>query len=142
MNHCEKCGKSLLREWYFCPNCGKRTSLKFEEQPDETSGMVSPGEPPRAERSGRYGHAVRRQVLDILVKKAIAGTDVQSEFDSVMKINCITDADLKGEVDKRRGLSEDGKDRKSNKEIKNTRDNPWHLPPQQEESNGGDDCQT
>lgn len=49
-----------------CPNCGKRTSLQFEEQPDETSGMVSPGEPPRAEKSGRYGHAVRRQVLDIL----------------------------------------------------------------------------
>ena len=101
MPGCEKCGRTLLNEWYFCPNCGKRTELVAENN-DEPLWSKPKVTKPSFDPAGAYGKAVRDQVFEVIVRQALAGAPWRQICAGPIEVNNIDPDDIQAEVDRRR----------------------------------------
>ncbi len=110
MSGCGKCGKSLLSEWYFCPNCGKRTNLTAEESTEKRA----PKKPqPSIPTTGTYGQGVRSQVFEVIVRQGMAGAPWRQICAGPMQVNNIPAEAIQEEITRRQELLKKGKDPKS-----------------------------
>ncbi len=124
---CKNCKKQLQPDWFFCPGCGSpvhetsvmgdylRSADKIDDSPgqpenqaDTVAGLIrniftnsSKEKAPVDE--GKYGAGVRAQVLEVVVRQAIAGAPWQEICRGPMQVNSITIEEVEEEVQKRKG---------------------------------------
>ena len=129
MLQCKKCNQSLDNSWFFCPQCGERAntfeykfdfSMESQSKSQSQSQLQSSSQPPspsqqesKDERTrsasspevnrGAYGSGVRAQVLDLIVRQALAGANWRELFASPLRVNCIAPEEIEAEVNRRRG---------------------------------------
>jgi len=124
---CKNCAKQLEPDWFFCPGCGSavhETSVMGDYLRSADKIDDSPGQPPNQAKTvadmirnifangpketppvgeGKYGAVVRAQVLEVVVRQAIAGAPWQEICRGPMQVNNITIEEVEEEVQKRRG---------------------------------------
>ncbi|MBA4075676.1 MAG: hypothetical protein C0508_11605 [Cyanobacteria bacterium PR.023] len=124
---CKNCAKQLEPDWFFCPGCGRavhETSVMGDYLRSADKIDDSPGQPPNQAKTvadmirnifangaketppvgeGKYGAGVRAQVLEVVVRQAIAGAPWQEICRGPMQVNNITIEEVEEEVRRRGG---------------------------------------
>ncbi len=91
---CNRCGHNLDLTWRACPMCG--TIISFPG--DKFRGQDSP------RGSGKYSNlALRAQVVEVIVRQAIAGAPWKEICRGPMQVNNITVDEIEIEVKRRMG---------------------------------------
>ena len=123
---CKNCKKQLEPDWFFCPGCGSavhetsvmgdylRNAEKIDDSPgqqknqantiaDKIRNAFAHGPKTEPVDGSKYGAVMRAQVLEVVVRQAIAGAPWQEICRGPMEVNSITIEEVEEEVQKRRG---------------------------------------
>ena len=85
------CGSELPDAAWFCPGCGRHLMLKNEE-PKKGSQA----------KSASFRAGIRAQVLEVVVRQAMAGAPWREICKGPMQINGISEEEVQAELDRRR----------------------------------------
>lgn len=107
--NCRNCKKTRDREWSFCPfcgiSCGPFNDPVTDQEVDDIYGRMYKKREPFVR--GSYGSGVRQQVLEVIVRQAIAGAPWREICAGPMEVNQITVEEVEEEIRRRRRGDDD-----------------------------------
>lgn len=102
--NCPHCRREAQIDWSFCPGCGKslESASTDSTNPKNSKNQKKANNPQNSsdnkDYSGSYGSSVRQQVLEVIVRQAIAGAPWREICRGPMRVNNISEAEIVAEA--------------------------------------------